>query len=114
MAPGPMAPPTWWGRFDTEFARVRDALDLVVTGDLTMRVLIADDDVTSRLMLQAIVSKLGHECLVANDGSRAWELLSSEVDRRPAHRLADAGHRRPGAVPAGTPRSWASVTSTSC
>jgi two-component system chemotaxis response regulator CheY len=44
-----------------------------------MRVLIADDDVTSRLMLKAIVSKLGHECLVAHDGSRAWELLSSEV-----------------------------------
>jgi len=44
-----------------------------------MRVLIADDDVTSRLMLEAIVSKLGHECLVAHDGSRAWELLSSEV-----------------------------------
>ncbi len=44
-----------------------------------MRVLIADDDVTSRLMLQAIVSKLGYECLTANDGSRAWELLSSEV-----------------------------------
>lgn len=43
-----------------------------------MRVLIADDDVTSRLMMEAIVSKLGHECLVANDGSRAWELLSSE------------------------------------
>jgi two-component system chemotaxis response regulator CheY len=44
-----------------------------------MRVLIADDDATSRLMLRAIVSKLGHECIVANDGSKAWDLLSSEV-----------------------------------
>ncbi len=43
-----------------------------------MRVLIADDDVTSRLMLEAVVSKLGHECLVAHDGSRAWEVLCSE------------------------------------
>ena len=43
-----------------------------------MRVLIADDDATSRLVLEAIVSKLGHECLVTKDGSRAWELLSSE------------------------------------
>jgi two-component system chemotaxis response regulator CheY len=42
-----------------------------------MRVLIADDDPTSRLLLKAIVSKLGHSCLVAEDGSTAWELLSS-------------------------------------
>ena len=31
-----------------------------------MRVLIADDDATSRLVLKAMVSKLGHECLVAD------------------------------------------------
>ncbi len=43
-----------------------------------MRILIADDDATSRLVLEAIVSKLGHECLVATNGSSAWELLSSE------------------------------------
>ncbi len=44
-----------------------------------MRVLIADDDSTTRLMLKAIVAKLGHECLVANDGSSAWEVLSTEA-----------------------------------
>jgi two-component system chemotaxis response regulator CheY len=44
-----------------------------------MRVLIADDDATSRLVLKAMATKLGHECLVATDGSRAWELLRSEV-----------------------------------
>ena len=43
-----------------------------------MRILIADDDATSRVVLEAIATKLGHECLVATDGSRAWELLSSE------------------------------------
>ena len=43
-----------------------------------MRILIADDDATSRLLLKAMASKLGHECLVAEDGSSAWELLSSE------------------------------------
>jgi two-component system chemotaxis response regulator CheY len=42
-----------------------------------MRILIADDDVTSRLVLQAMASKLGHECVVASDGSSAWELLSA-------------------------------------
>ena len=44
-----------------------------------MRVLIADDDVTSRLLLRASVTKLGHECLVAEDGSEAWALLGSEA-----------------------------------
>jgi diguanylate cyclase (GGDEF)-like protein len=43
-----------------------------------VRILIADDDATSRLMLKAMASKLGHECLVATDGSRAWDLLTSE------------------------------------
>jgi len=43
-----------------------------------MRVLIADDDSTSRLLLKAMASKLGHTCFVANDGSSAWEMLSSE------------------------------------
>jgi diguanylate cyclase (GGDEF)-like protein len=43
-----------------------------------MRVLIADDDVTSRLLLEAMVSSFGHECLVAADGKDAWEVLSTE------------------------------------
>jgi two-component system, cell cycle response regulator len=42
-----------------------------------MRILIADDDATSRLVLEAVGSRLGHECLVAQDGSSAWELLAS-------------------------------------
>jgi len=43
-----------------------------------MRILIVDDDATSRLVLKAIVSKLGHHCVIAADGSSAWELLVSE------------------------------------
>jgi diguanylate cyclase (GGDEF)-like protein len=42
-----------------------------------LRILIADDDATSRLELKAIASKQGHECVVAEDGSTAWDLLSS-------------------------------------
>jgi two-component system, cell cycle response regulator len=42
-----------------------------------MRILIADDDATSRLMLKAMASKLGHECVLAADGSSAWELLAA-------------------------------------
>jgi CheY-like chemotaxis protein len=30
-----------------------------------MRILIADDDAISRLMLKAMATKLGHECLLA-------------------------------------------------
>jgi diguanylate cyclase (GGDEF)-like protein len=43
-----------------------------------MHILIADDDVTSRLELLAIASKLGHKCHVATDGSQAWEILVTE------------------------------------
>ena len=43
-----------------------------------MRILVADDDATSRLLLKASVTKLGHECLVAEDGLQAWEVLASE------------------------------------
>jgi two-component system cell cycle response regulator len=42
-----------------------------------MRILIADDDATSRVLLKAVASKLGHECLAAKDGSSAWELLAT-------------------------------------
>jgi diguanylate cyclase (GGDEF)-like protein len=41
-----------------------------------MRILIADDDVTTRQPLEAIVTKLGHTCLVADDGRAARELLA--------------------------------------
>jgi two-component system cell cycle response regulator len=42
-----------------------------------VRVLVADDEATTRLVVKAVVQKLGHECLVANDGDRAWSLLQA-------------------------------------
>lgn len=46
-----------------------------------MRVLVADDETTTRLVVKAVVQKLGHECLVAPDGDRAWALLQeSPID----------------------------------
>jgi two-component system, cell cycle response regulator len=46
-----------------------------------MKVLIAEDDGVSRLMLRRSVEQLGHECLVAHDGEAAWELFRQhEVD----------------------------------
>lgn len=39
-----------------------------------MKILVAEDDAASRLILQKAVEKLGHECLVAEDGEKAWKL----------------------------------------
>lgn len=38
-----------------------------------MRILVAEDDAASRLILQAVVESLEHECLLATDGLAAWE-----------------------------------------
>ncbi len=40
-----------------------------------MRVLIAEDDLTSRLVLQKNMEKWGYEVLSASDGDQAWEEL---------------------------------------
>lgn len=46
-----------------------------------MRVLVAEDDPASRLIHQKTVEQLGHECLAAENGEKAWELFEgSEVD----------------------------------
>ncbi len=47
-----------------------------------MKVLIAEDDAISRMILKKSVEKFGHDCLVAEDGEKAWELFQSteEVD----------------------------------
>ena len=47
-----------------------------------MKVLIAEDDAISRMILKKSVEKSGHECLVAEDGLWAWELYQNtpEVD----------------------------------
>jgi DNA-binding response OmpR family regulator len=40
-----------------------------------MRVLIAEDDLTSRIMLQSVLSKWGYEVTSASDGEEAWNVL---------------------------------------
>lgn len=42
-----------------------------------MKVLVADDDPTSRLVLNSVLRKWGYEVLTAEDGGKAWEILSS-------------------------------------
>jgi two-component system cell cycle response regulator len=46
-----------------------------------MRILIAEDDVASRLVLESAVMSLGHDCLVASNGDEAWQLFEAiDVD----------------------------------
>ncbi|MBA2389158.1 MAG: response regulator [Geodermatophilaceae bacterium] len=40
-----------------------------------VKILLADDDLVSRFVLQRAVEQLGHECLLAADGEQAWQLV---------------------------------------
>jgi two-component system, cell cycle response regulator len=42
-----------------------------------MRILVAEDDTASRLIIEAAVTALGHECLVATSGEEAWRLFET-------------------------------------
>ena len=43
-----------------------------------MRVLIAEDDVTSRLLLKRVLEGWGYEVIATTDGAEAWEALQAE------------------------------------
>ena len=49
-----------------------------------MRVLIAEDEPVSRLVLQRAIVALGHACLVAGDGAEAWALFQRAHQTGPA------------------------------
>jgi two-component system, cell cycle response regulator len=42
-----------------------------------MRILVAEDDAATRLVLQAAVKSLGHDCVVAASGEEAWRLFET-------------------------------------
>jgi CheY-like chemotaxis protein len=42
-----------------------------------MKVLIAEDDRVSRTLLQATLSRLGHEVVTTENGAQAWEILQA-------------------------------------
>lgn len=44
----------------------------------TLKVLIADDDPPTRILLRAAISQWGYEVLEAKDGEEAWEILQQE------------------------------------
>lgn len=43
-----------------------------------MRILIAEDDITSRTMLAGVLRKYGHEVVETVDGEAAWEIMARE------------------------------------
>jgi diguanylate cyclase (GGDEF)-like protein len=43
-----------------------------------MKILIAEDDMTSRLVLGATLKKLGHEVTATSDGQEAWDAMNRE------------------------------------
>ena len=45
-----------------------------------MKVLIAEDDAVSRMILRRAVERVGHECLIAADGEEAWELYKKNPE----------------------------------
>lgn len=47
-------------------------------GNTIMRMLIVDDDPLQRRLLQASLSRVGHEVVEAPDGATAWEMLQRE------------------------------------
>jgi len=42
-----------------------------------MKILIADDDLTSRVVLAQVLKHLGHEVVETEDGEQAWEALQA-------------------------------------
>jgi len=57
-----------------------------------MRILVADDDSTSRLVISTLLSKWGHEPIIACDGTQAWEAIQQPE----APRLAILDWMMPG------------------
>ena len=60
---------------EAELDRVRAALARVDTG--VMKILVADDDPTSRLIVQTALRSLGHECHTVSDGAQAWDAFQT-------------------------------------
>jgi CheY-like chemotaxis protein len=40
-----------------------------------MKILVADDDPTSRIIAEMVLRQLGHECHTVSDGIEAWDAL---------------------------------------
>ena len=64
-----------------------------------MKVLIAEDDPVSGLVLERTLQQWGYEIIRAKDGEEAWEMYSVEPVPARYYRLDDATRRWVGALP---------------
>ena len=64
-----------------------------------MRILVAEDDATSRLITKMALQSVGHECQTVSDGASAWDAFQVEQAGRRHQRLGDAGPDRARALP---------------
>jgi len=46
--------------------------------DTLLKLLIAEDDLTSRTMLEMVTRKWGYEPIAVEDGEAAWEIMQGE------------------------------------
>ena len=44
-----------------------------------MRILVADDDASSRLIVKSALRNLGHECHTVSDGEQAWQAFQTQL-----------------------------------
>ena len=59
-----------------------------------MRILIAEDDATSRLLLEKTLGQWGYEVTVTKDGDEAWDVTERRGSKLSSTGLDDAQHRR--------------------
>jgi len=69
------APPRVW-----PFGRRAHRGTLLDMRDRVAKVLIVDDEPTTRFVLKRFVHDLGHVVIEASDGQRAWEILGDNPD----------------------------------
>jgi hypothetical protein len=51
-----------------------------------MRILVAEDHNATRLIIEAAVRPLGHDCVSASDGEEAWQLFVPTLRSPSKHR----------------------------
>lgn len=53
-------------------------VQIIISSENVMKILVAEDDHTSRLMLELIIDKWSFDVICVDDGQKAWEILQQE------------------------------------
>lgn len=54
-----------------------------------MRILVADDNVASQILVKGVLSRMGHEVILVNDGAAAWQALERQMPSSPRVAILD-------------------------